>query len=314
MNRAKSVFLWLGILLVSCHLLQALKPQKEYLAVPSDYGIICRECSFYSGESLQLRGWFLPAQDTAGIANEIIGRIIPVPPDMKCQSRLYAAQDTVRRPTVIICDGDAGNMTQLIFYAYHLFTKGYNVFLFDWRGFGKSTAWPTEQDRLCYPKYIDDYDAAVNYVRQQPEVDTSRIGVMGFSTGAYLSFAIAAKRKDIAAYAGRALLTSFDDLLVVLKAIEPERQWLPPIGYPRQLLPINAAKRIRIPVFLIVGEKDNRTPAWMSEKVFARLKGAKELWIVPGAEHGGMKAPEAVAYPEFFDRVVAFFDRHLKGN
>jgi len=292
----------------------ALKPERHYPAIPSDYGIIYRDASFVTADSIRLKGWFFPAQDTSGIANSIIGRMMPVPEELKPKARAYATLDESKRPTIIICDGDAGNMTDLIFYAYHFFTRGYNVLLFDWRGFGESADWPTEQDRLCYAEYIRDYDAAVDFVKRQPEVDTARIGVMGFSTGAYLSFAIAIKRNDIAAYVGRALLTSFDDMLPILKKISPDRNFLAPENYPAELLPVNAAKRLTIPVFLIVGEKDNRTPPWMSEKIADELQGPKELWIVPDAEHGGVNGPEFITYPEFFDRAAAFYDRYLKGK
>lgn len=300
-----------SLLLVTFSSVYALKPERQYRAIPSDYGIVYKQIVFQTADGLKLKGWFFPAQDTSGIANSIIGRMVPVPQELKPKARPYTT-DGSRRPTVIICDGDAGNMTQLIFYGYHLFTRGYNVLLFDWRGFGESSDWPTEQDRLCYAEFIVDYDAAVDFVKQQSEVDTMRIGVMGFSTGAYLSFAIAAKRADIAAYVGRALLTSFADILPILKKASPDRSFLAPENYPGEVLPVNAAKKVSIPVFLIVGEKDNRTPVWMSKKIAGELKGPKELWIVPNAEHGGMNGPEFITYPEFFDKTAAFYDKYLK--
>jgi hypothetical protein len=64
-------------------------------------------------------------------------------------------------------------------------------------------------------------------------------------------------------------------------------------------------------MFLIVGEKDNRTPAWMSEQVYGKLKSQKQLWVVPNAEHGGMKGPESYNYPEFFVRLAEFFRQYL---
>ncbi len=308
----KQYALYLVLLLFVFFPSYALKPEREYKAIPSDYGIIYQEVEFLTSDSLNLRGWFIPAQETAGIANSIIGRMVPVPNELKPAPREYQTMDDSRRPTLIICGGDAGNMTQFIFYAYHFFTKGYNVFLFDWRGFGVSADWQINPERLCCTEFITDYDAAIDYVKQRLEVDTTRIGVMGFSTGAYLSFAIIAKRNGIAAYAGRALMSSFEELLAVLKKSLPERNFVIPEDYPEELLPINAAEKITIPVFLIVGEKDNRTPVWMSEKVAKKLKGPKELWIVPGAEHGGINGPEFVNYPEFFERVLGFFDKYLK--
>lgn len=292
----------------------ALKPTRGYPATPGDYGIIYEEVVFQSPDSLRLVGWFYPAQDTAGIANDIVGRMVPVPDDLRRAPRPYSAQGRTPCPTIIICDGDGGNMADLIFYAYHFFPRGFNVFTFDWRGFGQSAEWPMDADQLCCSEFLRDYDAAIAYVKNRPEVDAERIALVGFSTGAYLSFAMLATHPEVAAFAGRALLTSFDDLLPILRQLDPKRGFHAPADYPRDRLPIHAAQSVRSPVFLIVGEKDQRTPPWMSEKILGLLKGPKELWIVSGAGHGGPAAPEFTNYPEFFDRVSAFLSQHMKGS
>ena len=142
-------------------------------------------------------------------------------------------------------------------YAYHFFTKKYNVLTFDWHGFGQSEDLPINENFLCYSEFLLDYDAAIDFIKYQPEVDTSRIAVFGFSTGAYLSFTQLAKRDEISAFVGRALLTSFKDVIPLLKKIKPGRIILPPTNYPRNLLPINVASKINKPVFLIVGEADS---------------------------------------------------------
>lgn len=309
MNNSDKIIILLMLLLSSG--IYPVNPERTYKAVPSDYGIICREVSFRTSDGLTLKGWFYPAQDTAGILNGIIGRVIPVPDSLKKAARPYKLKYQGRRPTVIIAGGDAGNMTGLIFYAYHLFTNGFNVFTFDWRGFGGSSDWQMNRDYLCYTEFLEDYNSAVNFVKTMKEADTSKTGVMGFSTGAYLSFAIFAQRKDISAFCGRAIITSFDELLSVINKLDTTRKFIAPTDYPAQLLPVNAAGRINRPVFLVTGEKDVRTPPWMAEKVIGLLKGPKELWIVPGASHGGKNAPEFYNYPEFFDRVNSFFKKYL---
>jgi len=287
-----------------------MKPVLQYPCVPSDFGIIYREVSFKTVDGLTLKGWFYPAQDTAGIANEMIGRVMVVPDSLKSPIREYESS-TGGRPTIIICDGDGGNMSFSIFYAYHYFTKGYNVFTFDWRGFGQSDPWNIDEDKLCCAEFLIDYNSAIDFVKSQPEVDPERIGLMGFSTGAYLSFAMIASRNDISAYIGRALITDFKDLLKNLQKVIPDRKLVAPEKYPEKLLPIKAAGKVKTPVFLIVGQKDNRTPVWMSEKVYKKLKGPKELWIVQGAEHGGAEGPEMITYPEFFVKTLSFFDKYL---
>ncbi len=310
MTKTKLIALLFLVILVPDYL-HSMKPILQYPCVPSDFGIIYREVSFETTDGLVLKGWFYPAQDTAGIANALMGRMMMVPDSMKPQSRDYEYPQG-KRPTIIICDGDAGNMSFSMFYAYHYYTRGYNVFTFDWRGFGQSASWAIDEDKLCCSEFLIDYHAAIDFVKKQPEVDSQKIGLMGFSTGAYLSFAILASRNDISAYIARALITTFEDLILNLKKVAPDRQFEAPDKYPEKLLPLYAAGKVRTPVFLIVGEKDNRTPVWMSEKVFKKLKGQKELWIVPDAEHGGEKGPEMINYPEFFTKTLSFFDRHLK--
>lgn len=289
----------------------SMKPLLHYPCKPSDFGIMYREVAFRTEDGLGLKGWFYPAQDTAGIACDLIGKVMVVPDSMKPEVREYKPL-AKKCPTIIICDGDAGNMSFAIFYAYHYFTKGYNVFTFDWRGFGESDAWNMDMNMLCCHEFLIDYHAAIDFVKAQPEVDPEKIGLMGFSTGAYLSFAMIASRNDIGAYAGRALMTSFEDLIENLQKVNPDRKFIAPDEYPENLLPVKSADRVRTPVFLIVGQNDNRTPVWMSEKVYKKLSCPKALWIVPNAEHGGQNGPEMVSYPEFFVKTLSFFDQYLK--
>lgn len=302
---------WLFIGFVFAASLHAMKPVLEYPCVPSDFGIIYREVSFTTDDGMNLKGWFYPAQDTSGIANQIIGRVMVVPDSLKRELREYKSSEE-KKPTIIIPDGDSGNMAFSIFYAYHYFTRGYNVFTFDWRGFGKSDHFEISEDYLCCTDFLTDYKAAIDFVKGQPEVDPERIGLMGFSTGAYLSFAMVAMRDDIKAYIGRAIITTFADLIENLKKVMPQRKFMAPKDYPRELLPLYSAGKVKKPVLLIVGEKDNITPVWMSEAVYERLGGPKKLWVVAGAEHGGPKGPEVISYPEFFEKTLAFFDEHLK--
>lgn len=282
----------------------AMKPDRQYPFTPFSCNIIHKEITIVTQDSVKLLSWFIPAQDT----NEIV-----LPDSKKIaqpKARAYM-QSADKKATIVICDGDAGNMAPGIMIGYNLYTSGYNVLLFDWRGFGASQIWKINQDMLCLTEFLMDYAAAIDMVKTLPEVDSLRIGLLGFSTGAYLSFAMLAKRPDIKAFVGRALITSFDDLLGIISKIDKDRNWIPPVNYPNELIPINAANNIQKPVFLIVGEKDIRTPPSMSKDIYKKLNGPKSLWIVPGAEHGGRMSPEMISYPEFFIKTKAFFDKHL---
>jgi dipeptidyl aminopeptidase/acylaminoacyl peptidase len=49
--------------------------------------------------------------------------------------------------------------------------------------------------------------------------------------------------------------------------------------------PLEAAKRLTIPVLLIHGAEDTDTPPSHSDRVFRELRGRKRLLLVPGARH-----------------------------
>jgi hypothetical protein len=55
------------------HPVQALKPEIGYRVTPGDYGIIFDQVTVETSESLALRGSCFPAQDTSGIANDVVG-------------------------------------------------------------------------------------------------------------------------------------------------------------------------------------------------------------------------------------------------
>jgi len=118
---------------------------------------------------------------------------------------------------VIFCNGDSGNMGHLVQYAKEFAVNGYNSVTFDWRGFGESGHWDTDKDRLVYTEYLLDYNAVLDEIIKLEEVDKNKIGIYGFSTGAYLSFAVSFQRPEIKALAVRALLTNFDSVIETLR-------------------------------------------------------------------------------------------------
>jgi len=266
----------------------AIKPETNYPQTPSDWRLDYEEITFVTQDSLMLVGWFIPAAS--------------------CK----VSQTTPKEyPTIICVDGDAGNMGYQGRYAYSFANAGLNVLLFDWRGFGKSCEWKMDRDDLVYPEFVSDLDAAIDYLKKRKDIDPHRIGLFGYSTGAYLIFGCAEHRNDIGTIVVRALISTIPAALKNLKEIAPDRELRLPHGYPEEWYPVNAAPRIHCPVFLIVGALDDRSTPEMSKEVYKALPGEKELWIVEGATHGYPQGPEFIKTEEFFKRVIAFFKKHL---
>ena len=285
----------------------ALSPDSVYTLRPENWALMYRELDIKTKDSVNIKVWFVPAQEHQPV--DTIRAYYKSP-----RKRVYILSDTIPKPTIVVCNGDAGNMVGLISFINGYVREGYNVVTFDWRGFGESGKFTIDKNYLCYTEFLIDYDAVVNAISSFAEVDNSKIGVFGFSTGAYLSFATAYKNPHVKCFVGRALMTSFDDFLPLLFEIYPNKKDVvkKPTNYPNDLHPINIAPNFNKPAMLIVGEKDKRTPIWMSKTIFGLLKGEKELWIVDNASHGGANGPEFIDFNLFIKKTVAFYDKYLK--
>ncbi len=110
-----------------------------------------------------------------------------------------------------------------------------------------------------FPEATADADGALAFLAKQPDVDPARIAVVGFSQGADTALAIAAGKPRVAAAAA----------------------FYPPCAN-------RAGAPLRIPTLILVGAKDEVTPAVDCEALAkAQPRGAPvSLIVLPGAAHG----------------------------
>ncbi|HIE14241.1 TPA: alpha/beta fold hydrolase [Candidatus Bathyarchaeota archaeon] len=274
--------------------LHAIKPLKDYVTTPDSVGIKYEEVSFKTKDDLNLAGWFLPAQDTSGNISK------------------------GKKPVIIITLADAGNISYMLWYYGNFFhSEEWHTFLFDWRGFGHSDPWPVLRDStrkvmdLIYPEYIYDLHAAIDFIKKRPEVDSKRIGLFGRSMGAVIILSTVSQRDDIAAVMVDGAFTTMAEVLGKLSAVD-DWGYRIPHGYPAELEPLWAAKKIKAAVFLVTGENDDRCTADMARRIYANLNAPKEIWIVPNSGHKIDNMPPIIATDEYRKRVYKFFSKFLK--
>lgn len=287
----------------------ALKPDSVYHIKPNLWGLMYKEYDVKTNDNYKLKAWFYPAQEA--LSTDSMKYYF----DKKTELRPYATNKN-KIPTIIVCNGDAGNMSQLLSYAYNLSTNGFNVITFDWRGFGKSQKFPIDTSQWVYTEFITDYNSVIDFAKQIESVDSNKIGICGFSTGAFLSYAVATSRTDIKALVARGIFSSYkESILLDLKNIDTNniaKYYPPEID---NYCPKNTWFNFRIPLLLIVGENDITTPVDESIKILTNVKSnIRELWIVPNAQHGGKLAPEIIEYELFFKKVIRFFYENLNTN
>ena len=270
----------------------AILPDRVYIRRPDSLGLKYRDLDVKTKDGYNIKTWFFSAQQ-----DQNDKKITP-------------------RPTIIICNGDAGNMSYFQLYLAQAYTsQGFNVVTFDWRGFGESTPFDMDRNYLCYTEMLEDYRAVIQNVHSQKEVKKDEIIVMGWSTGAYLSMITAYDNKNVSAFIGRSLCTDFDDFIPLVMQVKNKTkdQLIVPKDFPINKMPVYIASKFKKPIFLINGDKDLRTPVSMSEKVLSLLpKNAKrELMIVPEAAHGGMQDPIIMDFDNFIIKSSSFLRKNL---
>ena len=195
---------------------------------------------------------------------------------------------------------------------------GYGVLLFDRRGEGESEGDPN----VFGWKGDRDVRAAVEFLRNRPDVDPERIGGIGLSVGGEMMMEAAAESDGLAALVSegagiRSLRESSRDSdtrkrieaalahTIVTPAIALFSNSMPPESLD------DLAARIASPVFFIYAMPGQGGEAELTELYYDSAREPKEIWLVPGAGHtGGIEARPQ----EYERRVVGFFDDALLGT
>jgi dipeptidyl aminopeptidase/acylaminoacyl peptidase len=256
---------------------------------PSEYKADYEDVSFTSADGIVLKGWLVK----------------PSYPGTKS-------------PAIIICHGVGANRSDFTELAASLAHRGYFVLLFDFRAHGESGGRRTS---LGYHEQKD-VVAALDFLRTRHEIDPGRIGIYGFSLGGSTTVLAAARTGAFKAVVADSAFTSLRDQ--AREAITgfyhlpsfPFLQ-LAVVGYELyfqtnidSISPVSVIAAIAPnPVLIIAGEGDKLIPADNGRKLFSAAGKPKELWIIPGADHGGTLA---AAGSEYEKRVGEFFDTHLK--
>jgi pimeloyl-ACP methyl ester carboxylesterase len=218
-------------------------------------------------------------------------------------------------------------------YCDPLLAAGYDVFAYEPRNQGKSDSMPEYEPLQWVTRYeVADARAAVAYVKSRRDADPKGIGWFGVSKGANAGLAVTTKdphvrcavtdgafgltsvmlpymRKWIRLYNENYLVHGLlpawfyvHIALIGVRRVERQRKVRFFHLEPR-------ARRIRQPLLMIHGEADSYIKMEMARALFRRIAGPKELWAVPNARHN---QSITVAGAEYAQRVVAFFDQHLK--
>ena len=254
-------------------------PNATIYSKPSDRGFAFEPVDFRSADGTRLTGWFLPA----------VGE---------------------PKGTIIHCHGNAQNMTSHWGFVEFLPSKGFNVFVFDYRGYGRSEGKPSRRGT------VEDARAAVDYVFGRADVEVDRVALFGQSLGGAIATVVAAEDERVRGLLIESAFGSYRSEAAHVLRRNPIT-WLFAWPLSRMLISSGYDPEDYIgsisprPVFLIHGTADRVVPSWMSEELHEGAGEPRELWIVEGARH---TAAGMLHKNEYERRVCEFFEKAFEGG
>ncbi len=256
---------------------QVLMPADEYLGTPADCGLSYEPVRFPSLSGSQLTGWLLDRPGTDRV--------------------------------VMICMGNTGNMSYMVEHARLLSDAAFDVFLFDYQGFGKSGGVASVSSLL--PDALSAFDYLVDVQKRAP----AEIGVLGISLGSVLALAVGANRQPGAVAVEDVFLPSkhvarlkksMTDRISRMVIAGVERLVLPKVD------PLVTAAKMKCPLFLLHGEYDWLLPPGASIEVSAIRTAPTRVWFMEDCGH----SPDSLQIDnrEFAAQLRSFFEGALSGQ
>jgi fermentation-respiration switch protein FrsA (DUF1100 family) len=176
--------------------------------------------------------------------------------------------------TLLWCHGNAGNISHRVENIRLLHDQvKINIFIFDYRGYGRSQGSLSEAGT-----YLDGI-AAAEFLRERYRVEPSRLVIFGRSLGAAVAAELATRVEGLALI----LESPFVSVPEMARAIFP----LLPLGpfLSTQYNTLEKVRRVKSPVLILHGERDEIVPLEQGRKVFAAAAEPKRFYAIRGAGH-----------------------------
>ena len=230
---------------------------------PADLGLAAEDVTLSARDGRRLRGWFLPTpSDGSGPG-----------------------------PAVVVLHGWGSSASDLLAAAPELVAAGLSTLLIDARGHGRSD----RVDFMSMPRFAEDLEVAVAWLRREPRVDAARVGVIGHSVGAGACLLAAATDPRIGAVVAISAMAHPAELIRSSRGLRPAPHRVADrvlhtiehaIGHPfDSFAPIRTIARIDAPTVIVHGTRDRTVPPRDAARLVDAAGGRALLRLIPGAGH-----------------------------
>lgn len=255
------------------------QPHRVQVLTPDKLGLAYEEVRFKTRDGLTLIGWFLPAQGPA------LG-------------------------TVLQLHGNAENISTHFTSLAWMPARGFNVFIFDYRGYGASGGEPSLEGAQI------DIEAAVQTLLARTDIDRDRIVMYGQSLGGALAAYYVAHSQHRDRLRALVLESTFSDYVDIVREKFADHwfswpfQWLPQLTVDDRFSPLPTMASISpLPLLVLHGDQDRIVPMHHGKRLYEAALEPKQLWIVPGAGH-----IQTMRNPGERDRLVAYLRELLRAK
>ena len=115
---------------------------------------------------------------------------------------LYRQHDRAPRGLIVFCHEFGNNHWSSMLYCSALWRAGFNVMAFDFRNLGESDKQPNYDPLHWLTHYeVNDLDAVIDYVQQQPDLRELPLGLFGISRGGSAALYSGSVRPEVKAVA-----------------------------------------------------------------------------------------------------------------
>lgn len=235
-------------------------PTREFLFSPAEFGLVFDDVFFKADDGTKLHGWYIP-RDGA-------------------------------RTLLLFFHGNAGNLSDRTDNIIHLHQQvGVDVFIMDYRGYGKSEGRPDEKG-LCM-----DGRAALAKARELADGAGKKIAIFGRSLGGAVAADVAADN-DCDGLILESTFKSIPDIANALFPILPAGRVLK-----TKFKSIDKIGRIDAPKLIIHGERDSLIPFSHGRALYDAAPPPKEFYPIAGADHNDTYITGGQAY---FRKIAGF--------
>lgn len=232
------------------------KPGRQFIHDAATERHAPQDVYFTSADNIRLHGWYFRSQGEA-------------------------------RGTILVCHGNVENLSAHVKLDLWLIDAGYNLFIFDYRGYGRSEGEPDVEGI-----HRDAEAALETLLARFPPPNNDGVIVFGKSLGgavAVYTVANSPERDRVKAVVLESVFSSYR-MIAREKIAGSIVGW--PFQYPLSFLvsdrysPADHIKKISpIPVLILHGREDPIVPAGHGRLLFAAAREPKQYWELPGLGH-----------------------------